>query len=75
MNDPVLTFFLWVLGTMFVAFSALLIILLVVFVPAELKTQAECLAKGYPVAHVTYNLERYCSTLDGAVTVKVERQR
>jgi hypothetical protein len=42
-----------------------------VFFPIALHAEAECLRMGYPVARVTVGLERYCTTLDGAVTVKV----
>ena len=47
---------------------------LFVLSPVRMYAQAECLRSGFPVAHVTIGLERYCSTLDGAVTVKVEKK-
>lgn len=43
-------------------------------VPVMFYAGAECLRNGYPKAHVTIGLERYCSTLDGSVTVKVTKQ-
>jgi hypothetical protein len=51
-----------------------MIYLMFVFVPTALYTEAECLRTGYPKAYVTVGLERYCSTLDGAVTVKIKKQ-
>lgn len=56
-----------------VVIIALLCLVYVIFVvaPVILYTQAECLRKGYPKAYVTVGLERYCSTLDGAVTIQV----
>jgi hypothetical protein len=41
--------------------------------PTTLLAEEKCLADGYPKAHVTWNLKRYCSNLDGSVTVKVEK--
>ena len=48
--------------------------ILFVSLPVMLYAEAECLRAGYPKYHVTVGLERYCSTLDGAVTVKVTKQ-
>lgn len=45
-----------------------------VLLPVMFYTEAECLRAGYPKAHITIGLERYCTTLDGAVTVRVTRQ-
>jgi hypothetical protein len=47
-------------------------VMFVVF-PVSLYAEAKCLRSGYPKAHVTVGLEVYCSTLDGAVTVKVDK--
>ncbi len=67
-------------GNFFVAFLwfasiivSFFLIGMVVYIPALSFAERECLSKGYPKAYLTYNFERYCSTLDGAVTVKVER--
>lgn len=49
------------------------ILLFVVWMPVALYTEAECLRAGYPKSNVTIGLERYCVTLDGAVTVKVTK--
>ena len=48
--------------------------ILFIAMPVMLYAEAECLRAGYPKYHVTIGLERYCSTLDGAVTVKVTKQ-
>ena len=60
-------FFVGVVG-LFMAY------LIIVIMPVKMYAEAECLRAGYPVFHVTIGLERYCSTLDGAVTVKVQKQ-
>ena len=52
---------------LFAAYSAF------VFLPVHLYAEAECLRNGYPKAYVTVGLERYCATLDGAVTVKITK--
>jgi len=49
------------------------IYLLFVVMPVVMYAEAKCLSSGYPKAHVTIGLETYCSTLDGAVTVKVDK--
>lgn len=53
------------------AFTVLLFYLAFVMVPVMMYAESECLKLGYPKAHVTVFLERYCSTLDGVVTQKV----
>lgn len=57
-------------------FGTLLVLVYVLFVltPTIMYTKAQCLRQGYPDAQVTVGLERYCTTLDGAVTVKVDEQ-
>lgn len=66
------------LAKVFLVFSVLMTVfisyLLFVVLPVSLYTDAECLRNGYPKAHVTIGLSRYCSTLDGAVTVQVTPQ-
>ena len=44
------------------------------YVPVSLYTEARCLKSGYPESRVSIGLERYCMTLDGVVTVKVDKQ-
>lgn len=44
-----------------------------VVLPVGLWTEAQCLRAGYPKVAVTVFLDRYCLTLDGAVTVKVTK--
>jgi len=55
---------------------AVLLILYCAFIipPVAIYTEAECLRKGYPEYRVSLGLERYCITLDGAITVKVDNQ-
>lgn len=52
---------------LFLAFCAYT---LFVWAPVHLYTEAQCLAQGYPKARLSVGLERYCTTLDGAVTVR-----
>jgi hypothetical protein len=47
--------------------------LMFVLVPVVMYTDAECLKAGYPKSHVTIGLERYCSNLTGAVTIRVDK--
>jgi uncharacterized membrane protein YjfL (UPF0719 family) len=42
-----------------------------IYVPVTMYAEAECLRNGYPRASVTVGLERYCTKLDGVVSVKV----
>ncbi len=53
---------------------AFLVYMMLVMMPVMAYTEAECLRSGYPKAHVTVGLERYCSNFDGAVTVRVTKQ-
>lgn len=62
-----------VLIPIFVVLCAFAVYLLFVVAPVVFYTEAECLKSGYPKAYVTIGLERYCSNLDGVVTVKVEK--
>lgn len=48
--------------------------LLFALVPVSLYTEAECLRQGYPKSSVSIGLERYCMTLDGSVTVRVDHK-
>lgn len=56
-----------------VILSVAVLMLLFVYVPVRLYTDAECLRMGYPKSAVTVGLERYCMNLDGTVSVRVER--
>ena len=51
---------------------AFMLYALFILMPVSALADAECKAKGYPKAEVTYNLRRYCMNLDGSVTVKLE---
>ncbi len=53
--------------------GAFLMFTMLVYLPVSLYAEAKCLEAGYPKARVSVGLERYCTTLDGAVTVKVEK--
>lgn len=47
--------------------------LVFVMLPVVLYSEMECAEKGYPKALVMVNLATYCTTLDGAVTVKMDK--
>ena len=56
------------------AFTLFAIYVLFIMVPVLMYTEAECLREGYPEYRVSIGLERYCMTLDGVITVKVDKQ-
>ena len=62
-----------VLMTVIGVFAWVIFYVLFVLVPVVMYTEAECLRNGYPKYAVSIGLERYCMTLDGAVTVKVDK--
>lgn len=45
-----------------------------IYTPVALYAEAKCLTKGYPESRVSVGLEQYCMTLDGTITVKVDKQ-
>jgi len=45
-----------------------------IWTPVSIYTEAECLREGYPEHRVSVGLERYCMTLDGTITVRVDKQ-
>ena len=55
-----------------ISISALLACTLI-FAGFVFHTEAKCLGLGYPESRVTWNLKSHCMTLDGSVTVKVDR--
>lgn len=50
-----------------------MIALLVIWLPAHLMHEIECLEKGFPVAKTTITLDGYCMNTEGAVTAVVEK--
>ena len=58
------------------AFAALLTVLIFMlgFITAELAANANCLAQGYPQSSVTYRLDTYCLTQEGAIVPRVIKQ-
>lgn len=57
-----------------IAIMLSILYLMFVIIPVSMYTEAECLRAGFPKAYVTIGLERYCATLDGPVTVRVEKK-
>ena len=45
-----------------------------IWMPVNIYNEAECLREGYPENKVSIGLERYCMTLDGVITVRVDKQ-
>jgi len=56
------------------AFALFMAYVLFIFLPVSIYTEAECLRNGYPNHYVSIGLERYCSNLEGAVTVRIKKQ-
>lgn len=54
----------------FIAFS---VYFAFIWTPVSVYAEAKCLEKGYPESRVTIGLSVYCMTLDGAVTVNVDK--
>lgn len=42
--------------------------------PKFLQAEKTCLSKGFPKYSVTYDGEAYCMNMEGAVTIKVQKQ-
>ncbi len=64
-----------VLTVVFVPIVAFLLYITCADLPVSVYADAECLRRGYPVSQVTIGLQTYCSTLDGSITVRVEKLR
>lgn len=47
---------------------------LFIYMPVYVLNKSNCLKKGYPVAQVDIFLNRYCTTIDGFITVNVDKQ-
>lgn len=61
------------LSTLIVGPMILAILWMMFFIfPTAMFAGARCLEAGYPTAHVTWNLKKYCSNLSGSVTVQVD---
>lgn len=45
-----------------------------VFMPFSLVAEKRCLEAGYPHTSFTYDFDVYCSTLQGDVSIKLEKQ-
>ena len=58
----------WMGGILVALVVMMVLVLLLVFMPRAMYVQAECLEAGFPKSHVTWKLEGYCITLEGAVS-------
>jgi len=67
-------FFWWPMTLVIAILGVFFLYTVIVWGPVKLYADAECLRLGYPKAQVSIGLERYCTTLDGSVTVKVTHQ-
>ena len=45
-----------------------------IFLPFSLIAEKRCLEAGYPHTSFTYDFDIYCSTLQGDVSIKLEKQ-
>lgn len=63
------------IGGLIAACALLVAVLLLVYMPAMLKTEADCLRQGFPKSSVSVGLERYCMNMQGAVTIVVVPQK
>ncbi len=61
-----------ILGTACTLIITFMGYLLFIAMPVILTTEATCLRAGYPKARVSVFLERYCITLEGNVSVRVD---
>lgn len=59
---------------LFVPVVAFMFYVVFVIGPVSMYAKAECLRLGYPNFSVTVGLERYCINMEGAVTVRVDKQ-
>lgn len=64
----------WAIVAIGGAIGLFFLYLVVVWTPVYLYAESECLRAGYPKTQVSVGLERYCTNLDGAVTVLVKKQ-
>ena len=58
-----------------IVFVLLMILVVAVYLPVMLKTEAECLRQGFPKYSVSVGLESYCLNLQGVVTTVVVPQK
>ena len=72
--EPFEKFLLTVFAVIVTPLVIFFVALTFVYLPVGFYTDAECLRQGYPKSHVTIGLERYCSNLDGTVTIRVYKQ-
>lgn len=54
-------------------FFLVFVVWLMVLGGALFRASSACLEAGYPEAKVTWKLDSYCLTIDGAVTARVDK--
>lgn len=64
-----------IIGGVLAAFALLVAVMMFVYLPVMLKTEADCLRQGFPKYSVSVGLERYCLNMQGAVTTVVVPQK
>lgn len=65
----------WMIAGALAAFALMMVVLLLVYLPVMLKTEADCLRQGFPTYSVSIGLERYCLNMQGSVTTVVVPQK
>lgn len=62
-----------IIAGIFLILGLVMVWMLFVMMPVILYADMKCAEAGYPKSKVTINLQRYCMTLDGEVTIKMEK--
>ena len=55
--------------------SFIVLYILLVVMPFSMHAHKKCLEAGYPHTTFTYDFDIYCSTLQGDVSIKLEKQK
>ena len=61
----------------FAVFGVFIAVLLIWAIPATIvgmRVEKACLEQGYPNSSVTWDFQGYCMNMEGAVTIRVEKQ-
>jgi len=62
-----------VMISIIVFFAVLVVVFGCVAMPYSLYAEKQCLEAGYPNTNVTYDFDIYCTTLQGDVSIKLEK--
>ncbi len=62
-----------VMISIIVFFLLIFLFMMLVAAPYSMYAEKQCLEAGYPNTNITYDFDIYCSTLDGDVSIKLEK--